>query len=178
MKVRMNVFSCARTVQVSCRVSLRGVPRSSAQPLPRARFARAAFARFAAAPHRSGTAVAFAKGMVAPALRPRFAEPVGRFPGIPRRVLIALAIAVALVTGALFLTSVRLTRGAQVARLPPDQRSALYQRALADLTLCATPSGKLIKKHCEHQAELVVEFAECDATCRELAATWHTLPMR
>src|SRR5688572_33018487 len=96
------------------------------------------------------------------------AQPVGRFPGIPRRALIAVAIAVAVVTGALFLTSVRLVRGAQVARLPEDQRRALYQRMHADLELCAGDAGKLIKKHCEHQAQLIVELPECQAECRKL----------
>jgi hypothetical protein len=105
-------------------------------------------------------------------------QPVGRFPGIPRRALISVAIAVAIVTGALFLTSVRLVRGAQVARLPEDQRRALYQRMQADLELCATGSGSLIEKHCEHQAQLIVELPECQAQCRELAAPWTMFPTR
>ncbi len=103
------------------------------------------------------------------------AQPTGRFPGIPRRALIAVAIAVALVTGALLWTSVRLIRGAQVARLPEAQRHALYERTRADLELCASAAGKLIKKHCEHQADLIVEFPECAADCRALAAPWLTL---
>jgi len=105
-------------------------------------------------------------------------QPAGRFPGIPRRALITVAIAVALVTAALFWTSVKLVRGAQVARLPEPERKALYQRALADLKLCTTDSGRLIKKHCEHQAELIVEFPECDGACKRLAALWLTLPPR
>jgi hypothetical protein len=106
------------------------------------------------------------------------AGPVGRFPGIPRRALMAVAIAVAIVTGALLLTSVRLVRGGQVARLPEDQRHALYQRMHADLELCATASGALIKKHCEHQAQLIVELPECNAGCRQLAAPWTMFPTR
>ena len=112
------------------------------------------------------------------AARTELAGPVGRFPGIPLRALTAVAIAVAIVTGALFLTSVRLVRGAQVARLPEDQRRALYQRMHADLELCATGAGALIKKHCEHQAQLIVELPECDPGCRQLAARWTMFPAR
>jgi len=126
----------------------------------------------------TGTAVAFSAGMGRSALPSDLARPVGRFPAIPRRALIAVAIAVAIVTGALFLTSVRLVRGAQVARLPEDQRRALYQRMHADLELCATGAGTLIKKHCEHQAQLIVELPECDHSCRQLAARWTMFPAR
>jgi hypothetical protein len=109
-----------------------------------------------------------------PALR---LERFGRFPAIPRRALTAVAIAVAVVTGALFWTSLKLIRGAQVARLPETERTALYGRMRADLELCAGAAGKLIKKHCEHQAELVVELPECDASCKKLASPWHKLPV-
>ena len=116
--------------------------------------------------------------MARPALPALRLERSGRFPGIPRPALTAVAIAVAVVTGALFWTSLKLIRGAQVGRLPEAERTALYERMRADLELCAAPSGKLIKKHCEHQAELIVEFPECDASCKSLAAPWHTLPVR
>lgn len=92
------------------------------------------------------------------------------------RVLVVLLVAALLVIGWLLLApSPRL----QVDRLPPDQRAALYGRAIADLQeICTGPAGRDLEPHCRHQASLVVQMPECDEACRKLASPWLAGPTR
>jgi hypothetical protein len=67
---------------------------------------------------------------------------------------------------------------AQLERLSDEQRTALYERAHADLELCVTAAGASLGDHCAHQAELILKFSECEASCQELARPWQSVPTR
>ena len=61
-------------------------------------------------------------------------------------------------------------RSTEVAQLPEVERRAFYQRTLETVrTVCATPVGPDLAEHCQAQAELLLRFPECDASCRDLA---------
>lgn len=56
-----------------------------------------------------------------------------------------------------------------IRRLPRDQRVALYQRTLENVrTICAN-TDLALGPYCAEQARILLLFAECDASCRELA---------
>lgn len=59
-----------------------------------------------------------------------------------------------------------------LSRLPPESRKALYARTLSDLELCTGPGGRLLAAHCDHQAEFILNFEECDNACKSLSARW------
>ena len=59
-----------------------------------------------------------------------------------------------------------------LSRLPPESRKALYARTLSDLELCSGPDGKKLAAHCDHQAEFILNFEECDGACKGLSARW------
>lgn len=63
--------------------------------------------------------------------------------------------------------------------LPEAQRRALYLRTLADLeSVCAHPHGSDLDGHCRAQAEFMLQFAECDDACRQLAHRQLQTPTR
>lgn len=63
-------------------------------------------------------------------------------------------------------------RTPHLSHLPSESRKALYARTLSDLELCAGPEGKKLAAHCDHQAEFILNFEECDGTCKGLSARW------
>ena len=77
-----------------------------------------------------------------------------------------LLVAVAAISRAELVKSVR--------NLPPADRAALYQRTLTDVettcTALASHDGAL-RDHCLRQAEFLTLFPDCDARCRQLAAS-------
>lgn len=58
-----------------------------------------------------------------------------------------------------------------LARLPEPERRALYERTLHALTsTCqATPRSSGLEDFCREQAQFVLRFPECDASCRALS---------
>jgi hypothetical protein len=97
-------------------------------------------------------------------------------PAISRRVLIAIGVVFVLAAVVLW-GKFESKSQAQLDRLSAEERHALYRRTLADLELCAT-AGTSMADHCAHQADLILEFPECDAVCQKLAAPWETVPSR
>jgi hypothetical protein len=87
-----------------------------------------------------------------------------------RKVLVALAIALA---AAAVIAYAVWRQGAErraLGSLPADERRALYLRTRQDLeSVCVSPPEAL-RDHCRRQAELLSQFPECDAACRELVA--------
>jgi len=56
-----------------------------------------------------------------------------------------------------------------IRRLPPGERIALYQRTLENVrTICASDDLAL-GPYCAEQARILLLFAECDESCRQLA---------
>jgi hypothetical protein len=100
---------------------------------------------------------------------------LSRFPRSARYLVATLIVVAGIV--ALWLT-LHWQATPQVQQLPERERLELFRRTLDDLRLCATKSGALIPAHCEHQAELVQDFAECDHACRDLALSWDHRPTR
>jgi hypothetical protein len=68
----------------------------------------------------------------------------------------------------------------KVTRLPEPERRALYQRTLGTLTTFCDPSKDHtgIHDYCQQQADLVVQFPECDAACRAVAEKHRPLPSK
>ena len=60
----------------------------------------------------------------------------------------------------------------KVSHLSPESRKALYARTLSDLELCNGSEGRLVEAHCDHQAEFILNFEECDDACKALSAKW------
>jgi hypothetical protein len=67
-----------------------------------------------------------------------------------------------------------------VARLPAPERGAFYERTRGTLTALCDPSKGLmgLDDYCREQAELILQFPECDAACRALAEQQRFLPLR
>ncbi len=95
-----------------------------------------------------------------------------------RRLVQVVALVLVLIAAALLWKNWGARGEVEVDRLPPAERHALYERALADLALCAAGAGEALADHCAHQAQLVVKFPECDARCRSLAEPWRATPTR
>lgn len=57
-----------------------------------------------------------------------------------------------------------------IRALPAQERQTLYRRTLDDLrTVCAAPDDDL-HSFCRRQANLALEFPDCDGDCQTLAA--------
>jgi hypothetical protein len=65
-----------------------------------------------------------------------------------------------------------LARPPDISHLSSESRGALYARTLSDLELCTGPEGRMLGAHCDHQAEFILNFEECDGACKALAAKW------
>jgi hypothetical protein len=76
--------------------------------------------------------------------------------------------------GLLFIAIAALSRAegaGSIQSLPPQERSTLYERTLADTeSSCALPDSRTgaLHDHCLRQAEFLVLFPECDGGCRQL----------
>jgi hypothetical protein len=61
-----------------------------------------------------------------------------------------------------------------VRNLPATDRAALYHRTLTDVdSTCTAPEARdgALRDHCLRQAEFLTLFPDCDARCRQLAAS-------
>lgn len=87
-----------------------------------------------------------------------------------RRLTIAVLVAIAAI--ALPWLWLTLARPPDLSHLRSESRKALYTRTLSDLELCNGPEGRLLSAHCDHQAEFVLDFDECDSACKALSAKW------
>src|SRR5262245_353655 len=65
-------------------------------------------------------------------------------------------------------------------RMPEVERRALYGRTLRTLESTCEPRKRPdgLADHCRRQAELIVQFPECDATCEALAEAQRARPSR
>jgi hypothetical protein len=67
----------------------------------------------------------------------------------------------------------------QLRALPEPQRAALYQRTIDNLrTICDPAPGRSLRDFCRSQAELALQFPECDDGCRDIARRHLSLPRR
>jgi hypothetical protein len=84
---------------------------------------------------------------------------------------------VLVVPGLLLVAAVAISRAQlvkSVRSLPAADRAALYHRTLTDVdTTCAVPEARdgALRDHCLRQAEFLTLFPDCDARCRQLAAS-------
>jgi cytochrome b pre-mRNA-processing protein 3 len=66
-----------------------------------------------------------------------------------------------------------------IRSLPEAKRRALYQRTLDDVSaVCTAGHAADLTAHCTRQARFIVQFPECDATCRRLASAHLGTPTR
>jgi hypothetical protein len=56
-----------------------------------------------------------------------------------------------------------------IRRLPRDERIALFQRTLENVRSTCADDDPALGAYCADQARILLLFAECDASCRELA---------
>lgn len=69
-------------------------------------------------------------------------------------------------------------RGALRA-LPSVERTGLYQRTLENLrAVCGSSPPSGLESFCKDQAQLALDFDDCDETCRELAHAHRPRPTR
>lgn len=67
----------------------------------------------------------------------------------------------------------------EVQALPPAERAAFVQRTLANLEgPCAQAVAPALTDGCRAQAELLLEFPECDEPCRQLVQRFTHRPTR
>lgn len=87
----------------------------------------------------------------------------------PRRRALALAGAVMLVLAALaLLVWCQDADRRTIARLPPGERAALFERTRANVEALCPPEGGGGRR-CREQAEFLLAFSECDDSCRQRA---------
>ncbi len=88
-----------------------------------------------------------------------------------RRVAVNVAVVAVILGAAVFWAIGRNAEGVAIRQLPTAERQALYERTLSTLkTTCnptTRPSG--LERFCSRQAELIVQFPECDQACVLLA---------
>jgi hypothetical protein len=90
-------------------------------------------------------------------------------PGIPRALKAIAGVAGLAAALALYVASTG-AEGRALRSLAEPERRALLARTLDNLrTVCRTPAEG-IRDFCADQASLAIEFRECDADCRGLAA--------
>lgn len=69
--------------------------------------------------------------------------------------------------------------GRALRALPPGQRTELLHHAVAALRdICDPVATRSLRDFCQQQAELALEFKECDAACQTLARRHVAQPMR
>lgn len=86
------------------------------------------------------------------------------------RLLVIGAVVLLLLGAAMLLIWIDGSKAQAVRDLPPAERQALYRRTLEDLrTVCAARHANDLDGHCRDQARFILEFPECDDTCRRLA---------
>jgi len=96
-----------------------------------------------------------------------------------RHLLTFTLICLCLLAAAVFVRWLRSGQRSALLALPSAERVALYQRTLENLrSVCdrSRPSG--LDSFCADQAELALDFEDCDAECRKLALAHHGIPTR
>jgi len=53
--------------------------------------------------------------------------------------------------------------------MPAPERQALFARTVQNLKSICSPAGDAMRDFCREQAQLALEFQECDRACQELA---------
>jgi hypothetical protein len=98
------------------------------------------------------------------------------------RTVVAIAAGVIAATG---LAAIVWLRGpdreqAAIGGLAPQERRALYERTLSTLqSTCASSKGSTgLDDFCRDQAEFIVKFPECNASCAALAGKFRGIPTR
>jgi hypothetical protein len=125
-----------------------------------------------------GTTVASAQAMSRIALPAWLSGRGHGSPALSRHFLVAMVLVLALIAAALLWTKWGGRSEPRLDQLPAADRRALYERTRADLELCASGAGAALADHCAHQAELIVAFPECEASCQSLAGRWRSTPTR
>jgi hypothetical protein len=98
---------------------------------------------------------------------------------IRRHIITLILLSICLVGVALFLRWWRAGQRSALLELPAAERVALYQRTIENLrSVCAPSRPSGLDSFCDEQAELVLDFDDCDAECRKLALAHHGIPTR
>jgi hypothetical protein len=99
-----------------------------------------------------------------------------------RKASIVVAVAIAAATGACFALWLwsRADETDAVRNLPATERRALYESTLHTLnTVCdAEKQPQGLKDFCNDQALFVLQFPECEETCRAIVMRARSLPAR
>lgn len=108
------------------------------------------------------------------------AGPVRGPPGERHQRLVWIVLVVlALVAAAAAYVWVEGQEGRALRALPEAERRGLYLRTMENLrTVCDPAPGRSLREFCRTQAELAVQFPECDDPCREIARRHLSLPRR
>jgi len=94
------------------------------------------------------------------------------------RVLLAFGLVIALMIAFMRMADCGRERRA-VRGLPEPERRALFERTLENLrSTCARDGKNGLEAYCREQAELVIDFPECDTACESLAEPYRSLPTR
>ncbi len=81
-----------------------------------------------------------------------------------------IALAAAIVGAILILVHSGGAERRAIREMPARERQALYQRTVQNLrSVCSVPEDAM-RDFCREQAQLVLEFQECDSSCQTLAA--------
>lgn len=65
-----------------------------------------------------------------------------------------------------------------IVGIPGAERKAFYDRTLETLRTTCSSTSEGLNSYCADQADLVVQFPECDQACRELAQSRKERPTR
>jgi hypothetical protein len=108
------------------------------------------------------------------------AGPVRGPPGDRRHRLIWIVLVVlALVAATFAYIWAQGQEGRALRALPEAERHGLYLRTMENLrTICDPAPGRSLRDFCRTQAELAVQFPECDEPCREISRRQLSLPRR
>jgi hypothetical protein len=59
--------------------------------------------------------------------------------------------------------------GREIRGLPAAERQVVYDRTMQNLRAVCTDEKRSLHAYCKREAEFVLNFPECDPSCRELA---------
>jgi len=65
-----------------------------------------------------------------------------------------------------------------ISGLPDKERTAFYERTLHTLQTACAKGNEGLAEYCERQADLIVQFPECDQACQKLAQSHKARPTR
>jgi cytochrome b pre-mRNA-processing protein 3 len=86
-----------------------------------------------------------------------------------RRLWLAAAAAIAIASLPVFWLYSRDDERQAIVSMPQNERTSLYQRTFEDLSTTCRVGDVALRAYCRRQAEFILKFPQCDATCQALA---------